>query len=284
MATVISMINLKGGVGKTTLTVAMAEFMAAEYGLKVLVVDLDPQTNATVALINELEWRKRNIRGQTLLNIFLDHLSKYQVFSLEEAIVHNVSNVNGGIEGLDLLPSSIDLIEVHDEFLQAIPSLPINPLHLLGDVLRTTLSEYDIVLLDCPPDLGLICQNGLMISDYYIIPTIPDILSTYGIPQIINRIGRLQRENSISIQPLGLVISKYRQQSEIHKNQANLLKIHAPKAGYRQVFNTFIPEGNLAAMVMDYTLHFNSLREKYNYSKFYQIYKALTEEVLSCVQ
>ncbi len=284
MATVISLINLKGGVGKTTLTVAMAEFMAAEFGLKVLVVDLDPQTNATVALIKEQEWRRRNIRGQTILNIFLDHLNKYPVFSLKEAIVHSVSNVDGGIEGLDLLPSSIDLIEVHEGFMQALPFLSINPLRLLDDILRKELSQYDIVLVDCPPDLGLITQNGLMISDYYIIPTIPDILSTFGIPQIVNRIGRLQRENDIPIRPLGLVISKYRQKSEIHRNQANLLRIRAPKAGYRQVFATFVPEGNLAAMVMDSSLHFKSLRVKYNYSRFYQVYKALTEEVLSCVQ
>lgn len=284
MARVISLINLKGGVGKTTLTVAMAEFMAGLYDLKVLVVDLDPQTNATVALMDEREWRRRNIRGQTLLNIFLDQLNKYPVFSLEEAIVHNVSNVGDGIEGLDLLPSSIDLIELHDEFLQAVPGLPINPLHLLGDALQAKLAKYDIVLIDCPPDLGLICQNGLMISDYYLIPSIPDILSTYGIPQIINRIGRLKRENAIPIQPLGLIISKFRQQSETHISQANLLKIQAPKAGYRRVFNTFVPEGNLAAAVMDYTLHSQSLQKKYGNSKFYQIYKALTEEVLSYVE
>lgn len=284
MPTIISLINLKGGVGKTTLTVAMAEFMAAEHGLKVLVLDLDPQTNATVALIDEREWRSRNMRGQTVLNVFLDYLSKYQVFSLAEAIVHNVSNVNGGIEGLDLLPSSIDLIEVHDEFLRASSSLSINPLHVLGEAVQASISEYDIVLIDCPPDLGLICQNGLMISDYYIIPTIPDILSTYGIPQIINRIERLKGETGIPIQVLGLVISKYRKQSDIHRTQANLLRIHAQRDGYKRVFDTVIPENSRAATVMDSTLHFNSLNEKYSYSVPYQVYKSLTEEVLSYVR
>lgn len=284
MPTIISLINLKGGVGKTTLTVAMAEFMAAEHGLKVLVIDLDPQTNATVALIDEREWRCRNMRGQTLLNIFLDHLSKYQVFSPAEAIVHNVSNVNGGIEGLDLLPSSIDLIEVHDEFLRASSSLSINPLLVLGEALQTSLSEYDIVLIDCPPDLGLICQNGLMISDYYIIPTIPDILSTYGIPQIINRIERLKGETGIPIQVLGLVISKYRTQSDTHKTQSHLLRIHAKRDGYRQVFDTVIPENSRSATVMDSTLHFKSLKEKYDYTNPYRVYKSLTEEVLSNVR
>lgn len=284
MPTVISLINLKGGVGKTTLTVALAEFMAAEYGLRVLVIDLDPQTNATVALIDEEEWRRRNMRGQTVLNVFLDQIRKYQVFSAQEAIVKNVSNINGGLEGLDLLPSSIDLIEVHDEFLQRSSYLGVDPLPVLRDAISQSIQNYDLVLIDCPPDLGLICQNGLMISDYYLIPTIPDILSTYGIPQIINRIQRLKKETGIPIQPLGLVISKYREQSDIHKTQSHLLRIHAERNGYQRVLQTVIPENARAAAVMDSTLHFNNLHEKYGYGTPYQRYKSLTEEVLSYVR
>lgn len=283
MPTVISLINLKGGVGKTTLTVALAEFMAAKYGLKVLVLDLDPQTNATVALIHEEEWRRRNMRGQTVLNVFLDHLNKYPVFSPQEAIIHNVSNINGGIEGLDLLPSSIDLIEVHDRFLRASDGLAVDPLHVLQVALQGSIQKYDFVLIDCPPDLGLICQNGIMISDYYLIPTIPDILSTYGIPQIVNRIERLKRENGIHIQALGLIISKYREQSDIHRTQSNLLKIHAKRNGYQRVFNTVIPENSRAAAVMDATVQFSNLHEKYTYSNPYQVYQSLTEEVLQYV-
>ncbi|CFX12712.1 P-loop containing nucleoside triphosphate hydrolase [Syntrophomonas zehnderi OL-4] len=284
MPTVISLINLKGGVGKTTLTVAMAEFMAAEHGLRVLVVDLDPQTNATVSLIHEQEWRRRNMRGQTVLNVFLDHLSKYRIFSPQEAIIRKVSNIQGGIEGLDLLPSSIDLIEVHDEFLRASAALPVNPLHILGGALRESLPDYDIVLIDCPPDLGLICQNGLMISNYYIIPTIPDILSTYGIPQIVNRIERLKSETGIPIQPLGLVISKFREQSNTHKAQTPLLRLNAHRDGYQRVLETVIPEGTRAAAVMDSTLNFTSLHDKYGYDNPYRHYQSLTEEVLSYVR
>jgi len=82
---------------------------------------------------------------------------------------------------------------------------------------------------------------------------------------------------------LGLVISKYRAQSDTHKTQSHLLRINAKRDGYRRVFDTVIPENSRTAAVMDFSAHFNSLNEKYNYSNPYRVFKSLTEEVLSCV-
>jgi chromosome partitioning protein len=69
---VTSIINLKGGVGKTTLTLALAHFLAVEHEKRVLVIDLDPQTNATVCLIPEAEWKQRDEDGRTLYQLFAD--------------------------------------------------------------------------------------------------------------------------------------------------------------------------------------------------------------------
>ena len=74
MAQVFSTINLKGGVGKTTTTVAMAEFLSGAMGKKVLVIDLDPQTNATVMMIGEDRWRKLNEKKHTIARLFQDAL------------------------------------------------------------------------------------------------------------------------------------------------------------------------------------------------------------------
>ena len=101
MAYVTSIINLKGGVGKTTITLALAHFLALEHRKRVLVIDLDPQTNATVCLIPEMEWKKRDETGRTLYQLFWDQLKGTQVFYAEDAIVRRVSNVGGGIDGLD---------------------------------------------------------------------------------------------------------------------------------------------------------------------------------------
>lgn len=284
MPVVISLINLKGGVGKTTLTVALAEFMAVLHGLKVLVIDLDPQTNATVALIDENEWRRRNVRGQTVLSAFTDRFSKYRIFSPDEAIIKNVSNVGGGIEGLDLLPSSIDLIEFQDDFVSEPDRFRGDLQAVLRDEMQDTLKEYDVVLIDCPPDLGFITRNGILISNYYLIPVIPDVLSTYGIPQIINRINRLKKQAGIRIKPLGLVVNKFRVQASVHRNQLRVLKANAARVGYQRVFASVISENGQVAAVMDSSLSFPSLQKKYGYNRPYEEYKQLTQEVLAYVR
>ncbi len=77
MAVVTSIINLKGGVGKTTLTLALAHYLAGEHGKRVLVIDLDPQTNATIALVTERRWRERDQAGQTLYQLFKDQTREH---------------------------------------------------------------------------------------------------------------------------------------------------------------------------------------------------------------
>lgn len=111
MAVTISLINMKGGVGKTTLVIALAEFMAIEHGLKVLVIDLDPQSNATACLMDLKEWKRRNMRGQTIMRLFLDPFKQWPVFSPREALVRNASNIGGGVDGLDLMPSGQELMD-----------------------------------------------------------------------------------------------------------------------------------------------------------------------------
>ncbi len=286
MPEVISIINLKGGVGKTTITIALGEIMAFKHGLKVLVIDLDPQTNATVALIGEDVWVKRNVRGQTLMQLFRDKIENTNIFAAEEAIIKNVSNVGGGIVGLDLLPSSLDLIDLQDLIINIPASrfMPLKPVTLLAEALVDHLPYYDVVLIDCPPNLGLITQNGLIISQHFLIPVIPDVLSTYGIPQIVSRIQRLTDSTGITISPLGVIANKYRKQNLYHTNQINLLKLREKEGGYRRVFNTVIPETSRAAAAMDFTALCVNMHHKYGYEIPYGIYTALTEEVLEYVQ
>ena len=87
MARVISLINLKGGVAKTTTTVALAETLAAKFGKRILVVDLDPQTNATVMLLGEKRWKQINEKGWTLATLFKDALEPHaKKFDLDNTL------------------------------------------------------------------------------------------------------------------------------------------------------------------------------------------------------
>src|SRR4051794_26834139 len=83
---VVSLINLKGGVGKTTTTVQLAECLVSEFGKRVLVIDLDPQTNATISLIDETKWEALNNAGQTIAQLFLDKLENTTKFNLTSAV------------------------------------------------------------------------------------------------------------------------------------------------------------------------------------------------------
>ena len=279
MATVISTINLKGGVAKTTTTVAMAEMLSAEFGKTVLVVDLDPQTNATVMLIGEDEWKERNDKGHTLAQLFKDALeedSNARRFDLSATLVKGVSNVRD-VYSVDLLPSSLDLIAVQDR-LASMPSGPYFanvPTDILRRAIRPIIDHYDYVLVDCPPNLGIITLNGLRISTGYIIPTIPDHLSTYGIPQIISRVKDFSDSIGEEIEVMGIVITKYRGQSGLHRNTVDSLQ-----RSNDHVFETLIPERTSIAASAEF-VPMPTLRMKYGYQGEFESYKELTSEIMN---
>jgi chromosome partitioning protein len=282
MATIISTINLKGGVGKSTTTVAMAEFLSAELGQKVLVIDLDPQTNASVMLIGDAKWDELNKKGATLAQLFKDALLEdpsKATFDLDEALVRRASNVDA-VRTVDLLASSIDLIDVQDR-LATMPTgqfFANNPTEVLRRATKPIIDNYDYVLIDCPPNLGLITLNGLRISDGYIIPTIPDVLSTYGIPQIVTRVAKFAKTISETIEPLGIVVSKYREQSTVHRNTlARLRSVADPR-----VFETVIKENDQIAGSAEFK-DVSTLRQKYGYQGQYNSYLALANELVAAV-
>jgi chromosome partitioning protein len=280
MATVVSTINLKGGVGKTTTTVAVGEILAAEHEKRVLVIDLDPQTNATTMLIGEEKWNELNNAGHTLAQLFKDALDpESRRFDLRKSIQNGASNV-AAVRTLSLLPSSIDLIDVQDR-LYSMPAgrfYSDNPTDILRRAVKPVLDEFDFVLIDCPPNLGIITLNGLRLSDGYIIPTIPDILSTYGIPQIVQRVKAFSDAVGESIEPFGIVVTKYQANSSVHANTLRNLrqKNDAP------VFKTIIPQSNQMAAAAEHT-PLSTLRQKWGYQGQYEAYQQLATEILQRV-
>lgn len=280
MPIVTSVINLKGGVGKTTLTVALAHFLAIEHRSRVLVIDLDPQTNATVCLIPELEWKARDEAGQTLYQLFADHLKGSRQFNADTAIVRNVSNVGGGVDGLDLLPSSLGLIKIQDRVTQLtdFESFQRGPIFILRDALADFLPYYDHVLIDCPPSLGIVTLNGLAFSDSYLIPVVPDILSVLGIPPILDRIEHFARATRRNIRALGIVISKMRAHTLLHTEMLRRLRDDFVDRRFPIVFETIIPESTRIAEAANVSAPVNTLIQKYGNGGSYDELSALARE------
>ncbi|TAL46786.1 hypothetical protein EPN87_04400, partial [archaeon] len=154
---------------------------------------------------------------------------------------------------------------------------------ILKEATTDILDRYDFVLIDCPPNLGIITLNGIIISDYYLIPCIPDILSTYGIPQILDRIKMFKQESKIDIDPLGIILSMYRAQSRLHDSTIQDLKVKASSGVYPRIFETIIPLSVRTAESVDISSVVNTLKQKYGYGRSYDNYKNLTEEFLRYV-
>lgn len=288
MTTVVSTINLKGGVGKTQMTVALAEFLAHKEDIKVLLIDLDPQTNATIALIGEEEWEKRNDDGKTLYHLFTAQSGKCP--NIQDFIIKGASTIGGGISKLHLFPSSIDLIWLQDE----LPPFKQGNFYIeqMVSILHNALSsyleqeQYEIVLIDCPPNLSTLTLNGLYISDYYLIPVIPDKLSTYGIPQILGKVDHFKTNcnSSKKMEPLGIVVSMYRAGTKLHNDTIEKLKINATSGKYPTIFDTMIPLAIKTAEAADFETQPNTLKQKYGYGQAYENYLALAKEFLNDVK
>lgn len=283
MSHVFSTINLKGGVGKTTTSVALAETFSAEKGKRVLVIDLDPQTNATTMLIGEERWRELNDRGFTLAQLFRDALNpESKRFNIENTLQKGVSDVHYA-STVDLLPSSLELIDIQDELINTPVGRygAIRPFDILWRATKDLIEEYDIVIVDCPPNLGKITQNGLRVSQGFIIPTIPDILSTYGIPQIVRRVRDFSEEISEHIDPMGIVITKFQANSNVHVNMHKQLSRNhkADPKNWPPLFETVIPQADQIAAAAEHSGH-STLKQKWGYRGLHDRISALADEML----
>jgi chromosome partitioning protein len=278
MTRVIATINLKGGVGKTTTTAALGEFLAAEFGQRVLLIDLDPQTNLTTMMIGDRRWQQLNDTGLTLAGLFLEAVDSVGLkFDIDKAIQLEASPVNA-VHGVDLLASSLDLIEIQEglSYRQYAEPNATWPVEVLANAVEPVLHRYDYVLIDCPPNLGMLTLNGLRLAQGYIIPTIPDILSTYGIPQLQSRVAAYANRVGHSIKELGLVITKYRAASSLHRAVIDQLQRDERIAN---VVPAWIPEANQIAAAAEYVDH-RTLRGKYGGGERFDDLRNLTEDIL----
>jgi chromosome partitioning protein len=270
-AHVISFINLKGGVAKTTTTIGLAQTLSATLKKKVLVIDLDPQTNATAMLIGEEKWLELDRSEHTLATLFDDAISDKESFDLAATLQQGVGEI-AEATSIDLLPSSLKLIDLQDHLI----TMPTgmyrmrNPIEILQRGIERIIDNYDYVLIDCPPNLGYITLNGLRISEGYVIPTIPDVLSTYGIPQIVTRVNRFSKEVRSNILPLGIVATKVRGQAAIHDRTMRFISSQAGKpmdsSGllYPNIFETYFPESAQIAEAAEFR-ETSTLRQKWGY-------------------
>lgn len=221
MGYIIATANMKGGVGKTTLTVNIATCLAQNHGKRVLVLDLDSQISATLSLMSPLEFAKLRKHRKTF-RYLIDQIINPEPeakLTIHDIVQTQVCN----LPGLDLLPGDIDL---YDEFVvsemlhQQATALGEQDFEsvwnrfervLINNILKPVREEYDFILLDCAPGYNLLTRSALAASDFYILPAKPEPLSVVGIQLLERRIGQLkdshEQEAKIDIKMLGIVFT-----------------------------------------------------------------------------
>lgn len=282
--TVISISTAKGGVGKTTTTVALAEFLASKNNKKILVIDADYQTNCTVALIGNHRWEKLNSEKKTLVALLEDAINEgttgyKRQFDPLTHIYTKASNISEFLKGqIDLIPSSPDLNNAKNNLYRAGKNSKygsVNKLNFLEWGLRDVLPKYDFVIIDIHPDIDDLLYASLYISDYYLMPVIPDAVSSYGVKTMITSVKNFTEETRRNVRLLGVLISMLRQ-IKVHKTYKEIIEnmkdVH--------VFETHIPQNAKVTEAMEFSADLNTLKQKYGYSGMVDIYSDLVEEVL----
>ena len=194
---IISVINYKGGVGKTTNSANLAAELAFR-GKRVLAIDLDPQASLTFSFFTVDEWRKSYEGSKTIKNWYDAFIDKDTDLNLSSLIAHP-KRVNIGKGQLDVVCSHLALINVDLELATRLiggteRDLRNNYLRMhsrLRQGLESLDDAYDFVLIDCPPNFNIVTKTAIAASDYLLAPTKPDYLSTLGIEQLEKHVGEL---------------------------------------------------------------------------------------------
>ena len=197
---IVSVINYKGGVGKTTLAANLADELAWR-GNNVLLVDLDPQASLTFSFLDVDYWRLNYADTTTIRNWYDAFIDLDQNAQLADLII-TPPDVNQHVSGrLDLICSHIALINVDLELATRIGGGSLRQMRSnflrvhsrLRDGLESArlAEQYNYVLIDCPPNFNIVTKTAIVASDWILIPTIPDYLSTLGIEQLQRHVEEL---------------------------------------------------------------------------------------------
>jgi chromosome partitioning protein len=210
MTRIVAVANQKGGVGKTTTSISLASDIAA-HGLACLLVDLDPQANATSGL-----------------GVSADELNMYDVLIEDRPLADVVMDLGGG---LFLAPSNADLAGAEVELVPAMARE-----FRLKRALEPLAGIYDFVIVDCPPSLGLMTLNALTAADEALVPVQCEYLALEGLSQLTRTLDAVRRNLNPGLRLAGLLLTMYDGRTNLGQQVADEVRRH-----FRETFTTVIP-------------------------------------------
>lgn len=199
---IVSVINYKGGVGKTSLTSNLAAELAW-HGKRILLIDLDAQASLTFSLITPNDWASDFADSRTIKQWFDSHDTGSPI-SLA-SLIHTPGRIRsklGGRGQIDLIASHLGLINVDLELATKLGGASLEQAkrnfiavhRRLADGLATLEDSYDLILIDCPPNFNIVTKTAIVASEYLLVPARPDYLSTLGIDYLIRSVDKLVKD------------------------------------------------------------------------------------------
>ena len=257
MSHIIAIANQKGGVGKTTTTVNLGIGLARAGG-KVLLVDADPQGDLTASL----GWSNADDLSPTLSTIMNSEIMDRE-YSAYDGILHHA-------EGVDLIPSNIELSATEVALVNAMSRE-----YILRNYLKQIAGNYDYILIDCMPSLGMLTVNALTAADSVIIPVEAEYLPIKGMTQLIKSVQKVSRQLNPQLKIEGILVTKADMRTNLARSSVETLR-----SGYGsriRVFNTEIPKAVSAA---ETSAKGKSIFAYDGGGKVAQAYSALSKEVM----
>lgn len=253
---VMAIANQKGGVGKTTTTVNLGVGLANE-GNKVLMIDFDPQGDMTTCLgihhADDIE--------NTIANLMVDSVKTGKV-DFSKALIHHE-------EGIDFIPSNIELADLEMQMVSAF-----NRESILKNTIADIKKNYDYILIDCPPSLGMLSINALSASNEVLIPVQSQYLPAKGMTKLVETINKVQKQINRDLKITGIVMTMAQQNTNITKSTIEFINQNYGPHIY--VFKSIIPYGVKSA---EASINGKSLYSTFKESKTAIAYENLSKEV-----
>lgn len=253
---VIALTNQKGGVGKTTTAVSLGVGLAKQ-GNKVLLIDADAQANLTMAL----GYNRPDDISITLSTVMQDIMDDKPV-DVQKSIIHHS-------EGVDLLPSNIELSGLEVRLINAISRESI-----VKTYVNQVRKNYDYVLIDCMPSLGMLTINALAAADSVVIPTQPHYLSVKGLELLLRSVSKVKRQINPKLRIDGILMTMVMPRTNISKEITTLVK-----SAYGQKIKVFDSEIPYSIRAVEATAEGKSIFAYDKGGKVAAAYEQLTKEV-----
>lgn len=257
MTKVIAIANQKGGVGKTTTTVNLGVGLAQK-GYRVLLIDADPQGNLT----DSLGWQEPD-KLEITLSTIIGKLIQDKPIAHDEGILHHD-------EGVDLLPANIELSGTEFSLVNTMSRES-----MLRVYINEVKGEYDYILIDCMPSLGMLTINALAAADSVIIPVVPHYLPAKGMTQLLQTILKVRRQINPSLKIDGILMTIVESRTTLAKEIANLIQREV--GDVVRIFKNEIPRAVSAASASAKGKSIFSYDPR---SKAADAYRKLVEEVV----